>query len=556
MDELAEGFERETFGRRRETALRIKAIEREEKWAQQGERWRDRVRRERGRLGAATHPTPNGNAYGLGPASASTTSLNSIGSQTANSGGVLPSGNQYTHDEQVAQLWELLEAGLQLLSLGDSPLADAEIQLKPSTNQPDGMISTDGHTAREILAQDIFLSLMHDLENETKRRVALEKEVMSKVAAERAEGASDTVTLDSKPALADIVASKASPHHTDDERDAMQLVTPPADPDQTPKLAGVEKVDGCEGESDAPAHSVLIENAQPAIPTPSEHPTVTQLKDRMGRVPERYASLQKSLHDCACNLASLREQSSSGSNPHDDTASKQLTLLLDGIHDVIEDVRVEVEIAIADDERVAAGLQTLLALNPDIKSIASARAFIDGDGTQSGNNARRKIAGFQRRLGDVEHDLVQIKIMAAAIPADVEDEGMDEFPRSGSAHPLRKNAYSGLQLRTVRAPSRSASQVDLASSPSPGMISPGNGLKRGFFGSLGRSLTGTTPAGSVPSLHSGDRAASLGMFRSTSLSAGSVGLLGNAAPLHPDVFGDESGAGSLIGAGENEDDVE
>ena len=78
MDELAEGFERETFGRRRETGLRIKALEREEKWALKGERWRDRVRRERGRLGGS--PAAGGNSYGFGPASASTTSLNSLAS--------------------------------------------------------------------------------------------------------------------------------------------------------------------------------------------------------------------------------------------------------------------------------------------------------------------------------------------------------------------------------------------------------------------------------------------------------------------------------------------
>lgn len=558
MDELADGFERETFGRRRETGLRIKCIEREEKWAERGARWRDRVRRERGRLGVASL----GGGYGMGSASASTASINSLMSPTSTNAG-LPPLRTFAHDEQIAHLWELLESGLQLFSVDESPLADVEVRLEPSADQRDGVVSVDGQTSRRILAEEIFLSLIEDLQQETKRRVALEKERMTKVATaglidadeavdDQDQGSSEMVAA---PSLGFTTITSVAPgidEHINSE---------PEDSEATPRMGDVAAMtsmsESAPGNTTSSSTVDVKDTTRLAM---AEDPAVSLLKDQIGRVPERYATLQKALHDCAHSLTSLREESTGSSSNFDyDTASKQLAMLLDGIHDVIEDVRVEVEIAIADDERVGAGLQTLLTLNPDVKSLSTARAFIDGDGVLSDSNGRRKITGFKRRLADVEHDLVKIKVAVAAMQLEDDEVDVEAELDTGVAPPKRSDAFSGLQLRTVTAPNGLTSSVDDSNISSSGMTSPGNGMKRGFFGSLGRSLTGTTPNGSPSALHAPQRTASMGMFRSSSLSAGSVGILGGSSTMHSDLLPAARGVThhrSLADDGDSEDDVE
>ncbi len=499
----------------------------------------------------------------MGSASASTTSLNSLMSPTSTTSGMLPPSRPFAHDEQVARLWELLESGLQLFSVDESPLADVEVRLPPSADQPDGIVSVDGHTSRRILAEEIFLSLMEDLKEQTKRRVSLEKENMTRLAIANLID-DDVGIVDESEQDREVEAPHPEgsiPTETEIRTSEMQLVIKSSDSEATPKLGSFASMANVPelASHKKPSSSAMKEAADIASPVMDEDPAVTLVREQISRVPERYTSMQKSLHDCAYSLSSLREEISGTSSTLDeDSAAKRLTILLDGIHDVIEDVRVEVEIAISDDERVGAGLQTLLTLNPDQKSLSSARAFVDADSSSQEFDGGRKITGFKRRLADVEHDLVEIKVAAAAWQTEAEEDALNADAESDITKRETLDAISRLQLRTVAAPSRVSSFGDLSGMPSPGITSPGNGLKRGFFGSLGRSLSGTTPRPTPTALHAPQRMVSMNVFRSTSLSAGSVGILGGSSNMHSGILptGQETSPPPEMHDKDSEDDVE
>ncbi len=533
MDELAAGYEREVVGRRREVALRIKGLEREERWADRGERWRERVRRERNRLGGSgglAQGQAEGYGMGMANARASTTSLASAASTPAGPSRAttspLPTPSRATAHGSSALLWELLESGLELFASPDSPLShvDLDVPVSPTNEYPDGLHGADARTGRNVLAWDIYASLLQELEEETQRRVALEKERSQIVdrAAINGDAKHDdcgqlAIAAQSIMPAVEVNFSQpvnGQPHSSTHSPPCIEAQAA-ADPEQTPR----------------PDSAATMSNGHALG---RNDPALAPLRDRLNRVGERYSGLQKSLHDCAHSLSALREQAVklevAAPAASSLATAKQLSLLLDGVHDVVEDVRVEVEIAIADDERVATGLQTLLTLHPDERSLDTAEAFLDGRDKGARSSAKR-IAGFERRLADVENDLIHLKVTQARMEAGEEEdveEVLDDSP--SSEMPLRRDMLVGLQLRTVAVPPPTV----ILDSPltSPGSVSqPSNGMKRGFFGSLGRTLAGTTPNGSSTSIDSSQRSSSMAGFRNASLGAGAVGIMGGSGSM-------------------------
>jgi hypothetical protein len=527
IDELAEGYERETFGRRREVGLRMKALEREERRDEQGRRWVDRVRRERTRLDVSSGSNSNGysnNKLGASP-SRRTTRLNSFGGG-ANAGSAsstslssmlgAPAPHDYAHGEQLSLLWDLLESGLQLFKDSTEDLVDHVSSGVAATTDGDLVespidgrnLGVDGSLGRILLAQEIVTGLTADLEREVKRNVELERERLGFLSNKwdepvTAEPGQKFQSAMSEQATGSVMEEKSLPANAT----PLEVVT----------IAGIEhegaaKVDAkpaaINSEQDEFFDSIEEDPLKPPTiltssdPTPTISPEAESLLNRLRTRNSSYRSTQKALHDCALSLTNLRGTRQQLPAEH----QTALQILLDGIHDVIEDVRVEVEIAIADDDRSAKGHQTVLSLQGNdendgirIQVSKAAEAFLDPERTRS------REGNFDRRLGDVEHDLVEIKMAILDVQS---REALSLGPHEGdllNPHPLDAkreetfDPFTNLNLKTVNVRTPNAMNVPInvtRPAVSPGLTDRpglGNNMKRGFFPALSRTFSGTTP---------------------------------------------------------------
>lgn len=468
IDELAEGFERETFGRRREIGLRMKALEREERRWEEGRRWSEKVRRERGKLnvgngsGNRRHPSMSGGT-GSRPGTPSHPGFYLKSNGNASSISLSSNGtNDPVNNDHLTFLWDLLESGLLLFTTQDTAyeLKEELRKISKSDHQhgdapDDEGIEAGSSLGRVLLAEGMVEELMEELEAEMKRRIALEKKV------------GEVLILSSEAEMAESTEKEVlSPSEAVGTMDAVE---PPIEEPATPRQKDLFPEANLPPQTSYPGGSI----------EPESNPEMQALLRQLSTVSStRYAALQKALYDCAASVTRLRQSSSDRQLDSDQEAS--LEMLLDGIHDVIEDVRVEVEIAITDDERLAKGFETLLSVTPSEASIGKATAFLDGEGSGS-----KKLQNLERRLGDVEFDLVELKVAAMTLqPGPVQPE---EAAESSSPD---QDAFGHLQLRTVKAPTRRASQ---GRGGYPGLGTGGAGMQRGFFGSLGRTFSGTTP---------------------------------------------------------------
>lgn len=525
IDELAEGYERETFGRRREVGLRIKALEREEARSEEGKRWVDRVRQERVKLNAGpsvSSAAPSSSAgggatgklLGLSPKRTPTR----MASLTATDTGV-----DYGYEERISQLWDLLETGIQLFKESNETLVDVSdhdvfgntpVQngtsslLEESSTRSGRKLDIDSSLGRILLAQEIVNGLSDDLERENKRNISLEKErfeYMSRLVKPLEEKQEHAVTESSNEPNAgplDSLLEKPS-HETHDlkqetsHNDGEQLTPEP-----------VRETQPTIPESDAADHA-----SPSSQPVP---PHVQSVLSSLATLPSRYATTQKALHDCAISLTHLQTTCKTLSTIHQASVST----ILDGIHDVIEDVRVEVEIAMADDERSKQGHRAVLTLNPDDKKIKAAKSFVEG------GRIKAKQANFEKRLGDVEHDLIELKMVildaqvqeSVTTPTEEQTAGPVDTDQQDIANPF---THLVLRTITVRAPTPAVSPGAMggsnggpptlgeaaAGTTSTGFLAPDSAaayvpndagrphvaLKRGFFPALGRSFSGTTP---------------------------------------------------------------
>lgn len=475
IDELAEGFERETFGRRREVALRMKSLEREERRLEAGRRWAERVRRERSRLGGVAEAggtlTVGGRSVGMSrsaspfvsPAKARPNLLHASPSSTSLASINTACMNPYEENQHLSTLWDLLESGIELFAeLEDEGFAGVSTAMN-------GQVADD-RAAREVLVQGWKDSLMDELEQVTKKNIGLEKQRMQWIALGTVQ-AEEPGSTGARYPLELSLDRELPVLPTDGEELKVQDVS--AHRNGLPVSDGLQ-LDLNGGES------------------PVKHTDGEQLNDSLASLLQclskttgRFETLQKQLSDCAASVSNLREYEADISPAYAST----LRILLDGISDVVEDVRVEVEIAIADDERDLAGYQTVLKLNPDEKTVSKATDFADP------SHVAKKSANFAKRLANVENDLVGIRVAVCELQAEGPKSALPESAEEEVVNPLL-----GLSLKTVRAPmapSRAAMQHRQL----------GNGMKRGFFGSLGRTLSGSTPVlplsrGSSVSQHS------------------------------------------------------
>lgn len=404
--------------------------------------------------------------------------------------GVAPS-NDYAHGEQLSLLWDMLESGLQLFksSTDDlresvfSGITDGEHVESPIDGRSLGVDSSLG---RILLAQEIVAGLTADLDRETKRNVELEKERLGLLSSKWDEpGIVAKTDLDEKvDSVLPVVKLNDAVPAPEVKVEASQDDMPPSIPEPK-KHQSIQAGSSSIPQSDATAP---IPQESPTSPAPSAiSPEINTLVERLRSRTSAYRSTQKALHDCAVSLSNLR--SSRKEIPNE--CQTALQILLDGIHDVIEDVRVEVEIAIADDDRAAKGHQTVLSLNGDESAIKAANGFFDPERTRSrGSN-------FDRRLGDVEHDLVELKMAVLDVQSEqaLGPQQTDHLDPMGDRR--TSDPFANLNLKTVSVRSPASNSLGLARpAVSPGLSERhalGNNMKRGFFPALSRTFSGTTP---------------------------------------------------------------
>lgn len=167
--------------------------------------------------------------------------------------------------------------------------------------------------------------------------------------------------------------------------------------------------------------SMLFSAPSTPSPPPMIPPTPTTkqgLLAGLAQVKDRYQDLQKAFRDCNVTLKDLKKDLPS--LPQSADMSAVIRTAVERLDDYNEDARVELEIRIADEERILTGYETLLsvagALDDDMderKLQDAIAAFVDGTDPA----VARATQQFTRKLDDLEHDIACVKRALHDLPA-------------------------------------------------------------------------------------------------------------------------------------------
>lgn len=442
-EEMADELGKESAGRRREVAMRLQLIAAEETRARRAESWLDRVRRFR-----------------------------SEGAEI---------------DSNL--LAPLLDEAVAILS----PAAPVEPKAggkwrgmfgwrkSVSASAPAAATPDEESLARIFLAEELVQHLVNDLQIETERRMELEKQRVAWLAREAEEGvppevAEDGEKVDDTGMLFSVEneddseesASEDDTEHPEENGDTPEDVKSEDTKDKEVKENGLKSPKKSKRARKA---SNAAESAEDGVKLPELKVTTTmaekehldELQAIFDPLEQRYIPLQKSLHDQSVALQHLKislpelapkrpglravSLNLKGRSEHDDLIS-----LLDGLYEVIEDARVDTEIAMADEDRVFHGFAALLDVGGrgvvqaasvlrDARSYATSRS---GDGTT--------YARLSVRVTDIEHDLMTIKRAMHEHAGEVEPEEAQPQVNGMAALGRRKpSLWQSLPLKTVTA---------------------------------------------------------------------------------------------------------
>ena len=386
LDQLTEDISRETFGRRREVALRLRGVVREERMNEALGIWLRRAEEHRERVSNAVKP--------LSPTSPSET-----------------------------------------LTTLDHMIEDAHV-LRASLSHPDYSINDSPECAsweRIVLAEHTCRSLLSELQEETEKRLALTRTIGEERSVSRPASQpnitdpsknSDQVSISGEPILSEVsrapspepkndaVHPPISPHQSancvaDDERreviissltgkqDDMIIPLPVSESHSDP--TGI-------GETSIVARSLTT---SPLAEERSRGPSL--LVDELTHVFRRYEQLQRAFRDCHLALAQLKTTVTSESfNRPDKSVLRNVVHRLD---DFCEDARVELEIRMADEERIAQGYETMLRV-PGAMAVANGdearrelQSFLDG----TAPTVIKARETYTTKLADLQHDIAQVK---------------------------------------------------------------------------------------------------------------------------------------------------
>ena len=297
--------------------------------------------------------------------------------------------------------------------------------------------------ARVFLAEDLVNTLVQDLQTETERRIDLEKQRVEWLAKEAVEGVKPGSDVGGE------VMFEGDVDHVEERHDTKESLTVP-------------------------------ETTAPKITTPPDlaetPPLLPELRAQFEPLTKRYTPLQKRLHDLSHSVTSLRFDESTPTSSRRllgrNRSEHILHTLLDSVHEVIEDARVDVEIALADEERVFRGFEALLGVGKS-GAVQGKKVLQDADEYVTDRLSWAGYNKLEKRIEDVESDVTRIKGVAH------EMEGMDT---GDEAAPTK---WSEVELRTIAVPARS-----LLGLPEREAQRRGTNLLSGV-GNVGRSFSAT-----------------------------------------------------------------
>lgn len=404
-EEMSEELGRESAGRRREIALRLGYIAAEEERARRAESWLDRVRRAKER----------------------------------------PDGAR-----DVPDFGALVDEAVEILAPIEKKPEMAKSSFRPkflrrkevTIASPTSAASVEDESlARIYLAEELVQNLVTDYQVETERRVDLERQRVAWLAKEAEDGVP--------------VGDDTPEDHKADDGGVMFDVDD-EDGDEAKKTEVVDEVDKL------PA---IDTSAVPAA-SPPPPPELDELAALFQPLEARYIPLQKSLHDQSVSLKSLRTSlpEPPATSPIAPSGSRRagalralsllparsayddLISLLDSLHEVIEDARVDVEIAMADEDRQHHGFAALLGVGASgvVQASNVLRDATEYVVSRTGDETHETpFTRLDARVADIEHDLATIKRTLH------EMEGMQEQDEGPTKAKKKRSPFATLSLRTV-----------------------------------------------------------------------------------------------------------
>ena len=427
IEEMSEGFSRETAGRRREVMLRLTMLAEEEKRYRKVEVWLDRVYQMReGAEGAVIEPDLLESLLDEG--------IEAVAER---------------NDEKDAGGKKRVWRGL----LGRRKQFNDE---KSSSREGEG-----SSVARILLAENMAASLAEDFQTETDRRLKLERERVDWLAREAGAGV--------PPQLA------VSGH----EEGTLVFAA-----DELERQESLEHTEKVNDKASGHHHLSLIITGQVPLRTPSplvDPPAaIQQLKDLFGPLTDPFVPLQATLHDLSHSLSSLRSSLPSTEtrnatsptsprfsptktkfsekrspllslSPRAPASDPVLFSLLDSLHEVIEDARVDVEIALADEERVYRGFEALLGVGQS-GAIQGKEVIKDAEEYVTSRLSTDAVGRLSRRVGEIELDLTTIKTELHKLEG-IDAASVSDQVRRGEDL-SSTTIWERIEYRTITPPSR------------------------------------------------------------------------------------------------------
>jgi len=544
LDELAGEIAKEGFGRRREVGLRLAMLEREERLKELLAGW---VRKFRERSSMLSETTVHSEAPRL-------------------------------LEDALVQAETLVER------------IDAVSTRQPQANSSGGSLRI-GMAVLEV--QDILARLGQ----ETLRKLQLEKQLMARVNEQVPEPQPQFALEGAQNALLKIdTSSPPEPEKTDVTSGSSQAETrkesDSAPPSPAPPVEDSIPSGSVVVEVLPPEPQPTEESAPVAIPVAQvgSIPVGSTSQDHVDSVPEhiqsrlnslesiksRYDTLQRVFRDCHRALDGLKAElrtsrpypspidhvkpsharrlstwltgsrpssptlGTSSNAPHSDNIRKEVVVLntaVQRLDDFCEDARVELEIVVADEARIANGYEALMSLSSaasplDEKLLQEMDEFIDGS---AGSVVKAK-STFERKLDDLEHDISIIKRTLHAQMIDGTESAVDgELTEATSGHPIGGNWGGWTSNLSLANPA--------SIPPSKSMPSPQG------FGSLMTAARGALPRSpSLASLHSATPSSLASPFESLGLR---ISMPAVGAPRVPAAAGWISGMG-VVGMGQRQ----
>ncbi|KAI0748392.1 hypothetical protein C8Q80DRAFT_1102800 [Daedaleopsis nitida] len=171
------------------------------------------------------------------------------------------------------------------------------------------------------------------------------------------------------------------------------------------------------------ANGMSLSSFSPGLPShnlPTTEGEDMSLLAALAKVKRRYDDVQTGFRDCHVALKELRKTLTHLPSSSTNASSEMLSVLnkaVERLVDFNEDARVELEIRIADEERVASGYEALLSIPGAMSQsdetdrvdegemMKEVRGFVDG----SDRVVARATQQFTQKLDDLEHDIASIK---------------------------------------------------------------------------------------------------------------------------------------------------